>query len=134
MAAGRGDGTERLIQACKDVEVSKTDARTDVKLAINDKMASKVSGAVESEIDNDVLQSNGSVHPNFGFNVARNVTTAVGHTAFLHCRVEQLGDKAKLSDHQNINYISRAIHENKAEENSITIQNFKDWKSIKEIQ
>jgi len=31
--------------------------------------------------------------PYFDFNVARNVTTAVGQTAFLHCRVEQLGDK-----------------------------------------
>ncbi|KAF3428279.1 hypothetical protein E2986_12304 [Frieseomelitta varia] len=26
-------------------------------------------------------------------NVPRNVTTAVGQTAFLHCRVHQLGDK-----------------------------------------
>jgi hypothetical protein len=31
--------------------------------------------------------------PYFDFNVALNVTTAVGQTAFLHCRVEQLGDK-----------------------------------------
>jgi len=36
---------------------------------------------------------NVSAMPYFDFNVARNVTTAVGQTAFLHCRVEQLGDK-----------------------------------------
>jgi hypothetical protein len=34
-----------------------------------------------------------SALPYFDFNVPRNVTTAVGQTAFLHCRVEQLGDK-----------------------------------------
>jgi hypothetical protein len=34
-----------------------------------------------------------SAMPYFDFNVPRNVTTAVGQTAFLHCRVEQLGDK-----------------------------------------
>ncbi|KAL0810871.1 hypothetical protein ABMA28_010175 [Loxostege sticticalis] len=32
--------------------------------------------------------------PYFEYNVPRNVTTVVGQTAFLHCRVEQLGDKA----------------------------------------
>jgi hypothetical protein len=31
--------------------------------------------------------------PQFEANVARNVTIAVGQTAFLHCRVYQLGDK-----------------------------------------
>ncbi|XP_025163184.1 protein turtle homolog B [Harpegnathos saltator] len=31
--------------------------------------------------------------PTFETNVPRNVTTAVGQTAFLHCRVHQLGDK-----------------------------------------
>ncbi|KOX71692.1 hypothetical protein WN51_03403 [Melipona quadrifasciata] len=31
--------------------------------------------------------------PTFEMNVPRNVTTAVGQTAFLHCRVHQLGDK-----------------------------------------
>ncbi|XP_018406786.1 PREDICTED: uncharacterized protein LOC108782891 [Cyphomyrmex costatus] len=31
--------------------------------------------------------------PAFETNVPRNVTTAVGQTAFLHCRVYQLGDK-----------------------------------------
>ncbi|KYN34958.1 hypothetical protein ALC56_10685 [Trachymyrmex septentrionalis] len=31
--------------------------------------------------------------PAFETNVPRNVTTAVGQTAFLHCRVDQLGDK-----------------------------------------
>jgi len=36
---------------------------------------------------------NVSAMPYFDFNVARNVTAAVGQTAFLHCRVEQLGDK-----------------------------------------
>jgi hypothetical protein len=37
---------------------------------------------------------NSSSFPYFDFNVPRNVTTAVSQTAFLHCRVEQLGDKA----------------------------------------
>jgi hypothetical protein len=36
---------------------------------------------------------NVSALPYFDFSVPRNVTTAVGQTAFLHCRVEQLGDK-----------------------------------------
>jgi hypothetical protein len=36
---------------------------------------------------------NVSALPYFDFGVPRNVTTAVGQTAFLHCRVEQLGDK-----------------------------------------
>lgn len=40
------------------------------------------------------LGSNVSSYPYFEFNVPRNVTTAVGQTAFLHCRVQQLGDKA----------------------------------------
>ncbi|KAG5684224.1 hypothetical protein PVAND_013462 [Polypedilum vanderplanki] len=31
--------------------------------------------------------------PYFDFSVTRNVTTRVGQTAFLHCRVEDLGDK-----------------------------------------
>ncbi|XP_069673548.1 zwei Ig domain protein zig-8-like [Periplaneta americana] len=40
-----------------------------------------------------VAGGNVSALPYFDFNVPRNVTTAVGQTAFLHCRVEQLGDK-----------------------------------------
>lgn len=35
-----------------------------------------------------------SLHPYFDFDVLRNVTARVGQTAFLHCRVEQLGDKS----------------------------------------
>ncbi|KAI4497879.1 hypothetical protein M0802_006995 [Mischocyttarus mexicanus] len=31
--------------------------------------------------------------PSFDLNVPRNVTTAVGQTAFLHCRVHHMGDK-----------------------------------------
>ena len=31
--------------------------------------------------------------PYFDFSVTRNITTRVGQTAFLHCRVEDLGDK-----------------------------------------
>ncbi|KAG8320402.1 hypothetical protein J6590_069710 [Homalodisca vitripennis] len=38
--------------------------------------------------------TNSSIFPYFDYNVQRNVTTAVGQSAFLHCRVEQLGDKA----------------------------------------
>ncbi|XP_055299069.1 zwei Ig domain protein zig-8-like [Sitodiplosis mosellana] len=35
-----------------------------------------------------------SLHPYFGFDVQRNVTARVGSTAFLQCKVEQLGDKS----------------------------------------
>ncbi|XP_072388686.1 zwei Ig domain protein zig-8-like [Diabrotica undecimpunctata] len=45
-------------------------------------------------MDEDLLNNNISIYPYFEFNVPRNVTTTVGQTAFLHCRVEQLGDKA----------------------------------------
>lgn len=31
--------------------------------------------------------------PYFNFDVQRNVTVTVGQTAFIHCRVERLGDK-----------------------------------------
>ncbi|XP_066156029.1 limbic system-associated membrane protein-like isoform X1 [Euwallacea fornicatus] len=33
-------------------------------------------------------------HPYFGSNEIRNVTTTVGNAAYLHCQVQQLGDKA----------------------------------------
>lgn len=36
---------------------------------------------------------NTSGAPSFDLNVQRNVTTAVGQTAFLHCRVHHMGDK-----------------------------------------
>ncbi|XP_044264903.1 zwei Ig domain protein zig-8-like [Tribolium madens] len=51
-------------------------------------------GAVETYSNEGFLNGNVSTYPYFEFNVPRNVTTAVGQTAFLHCRVEQLGDKA----------------------------------------
>ncbi|XP_055704493.1 zwei Ig domain protein zig-8-like [Phlebotomus papatasi] len=35
-----------------------------------------------------------NLQPYFDFNVQRNVTVSVGQTAFLHCHVERLGDKA----------------------------------------
>lgn len=35
-----------------------------------------------------------SLHPYFNFDVQRNVTARVGQTAFLQCKVEQLGDKS----------------------------------------
>lgn len=38
--------------------------------------------------------SNSSISPYFDLNVVRNVTTTVGQSAFLHCRVYQLGDKS----------------------------------------
>lgn len=41
---------------------------------------------------------NMSLHPYFDFDVPRNVTARVGQTAFLHCRVEQLGDKSVRLD------------------------------------
>lgn len=37
-----------------------------------------------------------SLHPYFDFDVPRNITARVGQTAFLHCRVEQLGDKSVI--------------------------------------
>ncbi|ETN57867.1 hypothetical protein AND_010559 [Anopheles darlingi] len=33
-------------------------------------------------------------HPYFDFDVPRNITTRVGQTAFINCRVEQMGDKS----------------------------------------
>lgn len=35
-----------------------------------------------------------ALHPYFDFDVPRNVTARVGQTAFIRCRVEQLGDKS----------------------------------------
>uniref|UniRef100_A0A182X1E9 Ig-like domain-containing protein n=1 Tax=Anopheles quadriannulatus TaxID=34691 RepID=A0A182X1E9_ANOQN len=35
-----------------------------------------------------------SPHPYFDFDVPRNITTRVGQTAFINCRVEQMGDKS----------------------------------------
>lgn len=43
--------------------------------------------------DSNNINQNFSSQPYFDFAVARNVTTRVGQTAFLNCRVEQLGDK-----------------------------------------
>lgn len=45
--------------------------------------------AEESRFDQSM-----SLHPYFDFDVVRNVTARVGQTAFLNCRVEQLGDKS----------------------------------------
>ncbi|KAJ8925906.1 hypothetical protein NQ315_009758 [Exocentrus adspersus] len=53
-------------------------------------------GVGEAYMDEDMMNGNMSSYPYFALNVDRNVTTAVGQTAFLHCRVEQLGDKAKF--------------------------------------
>lgn len=44
--------------------------------------------------NNNRVESNMSLHPYFDFDVPRNVTARVGQTAFLRCRVEQLGDKS----------------------------------------
>lgn len=43
--------------------------------------------------DSNNINQNFSTQPYFDFAVTRNVTTRVGQTAFLNCRVEQLGDK-----------------------------------------
>ncbi|XP_031623671.1 uncharacterized protein LOC116340999 [Contarinia nasturtii] len=45
-------------------------------------------------VENNHIESNMSLHPYFDFDVPRNVTARVGQTAFLRCRVEQLGDKS----------------------------------------
>lgn len=50
---------------------------------------SQVEAAEESRFDQNM-----SLHPYFDFDVMLNVTARVGQTAFLHCRVEQLGDKS----------------------------------------
>lgn len=47
--------------------------------------------AEESRFDQNM-----SLHPYFDFDVVRNVTARVGQTAFLNCRVEQLGDKSVI--------------------------------------
>lgn len=44
--------------------------------------------------DNNHVESNMSFHPYFDFDMPRNITARVGQTAFLRCRVEQLGDKS----------------------------------------
>lgn len=41
-----------------------------------------------------IPEHNMSLHPYFNFDVQRNVTARVGQTAFLQCKVEQLGDKS----------------------------------------
>ncbi|XP_018321037.1 zwei Ig domain protein zig-8 isoform X2 [Agrilus planipennis] len=51
-------------------------------------------GAVKAYTEESEIDSSISGLPYFEFNVPRNVTTTVGQTAFLHCRVQQLGDKA----------------------------------------
>ncbi|XP_015598177.1 zwei Ig domain protein zig-8 [Cephus cinctus] len=60
--------------------------------------ACSVQGYTFRELDitgNAIVNShNVSDSPYFEFHVPRNVTAAVGQTAFLHCRVNQLGDKA----------------------------------------
>lgn len=43
------------------------------------------------------IDTESKTHPYFGSNEVRNVTTTVGHTAYLHCQVQQLGDKAVSS-------------------------------------
>lgn len=45
---------------------------------------------------NSYNTSNSSISPYFDLNVVRNVTTTVGQSAFLHCRVYQLGDKSVM--------------------------------------
>lgn len=47
-----------------------------------------------TQFHDEASSGNVSIFPYFDYNVPRNVTTATGQTAFLHCRVEQLGDKA----------------------------------------
>lgn len=49
----------------------------------------KADATEESRFDQNM-----SLHPYFNFDVLLNVTARVGQTAFLHCRVEQLGDKS----------------------------------------
>lgn len=44
--------------------------------------------------DSNNINQNFSIQPYFDFTVPRNITTRVGQTAFLNCRVEQLGDKS----------------------------------------
>lgn len=51
-------------------------------------------GKKSPHTDSNNINQNFSVNPYFDFTVARNLTTRVGQTAFLHCRVEQLGDKS----------------------------------------
>lgn len=45
-------------------------------------------------IEDNRIDQNMSLHPYFDFDVPRNITARLGQTAFLHCRVEQLGDKS----------------------------------------
>jgi hypothetical protein len=46
--------------------------------------------------------------PYFDFDVQRNVTVTIGQTAFLHCRVERLGDKdVSKSNKQSFRLVSK---------------------------
>lgn len=47
-----------------------------------------------SAYEDNRLDQNMSFHPYFDFNVPKNITARVGQSAFLNCRVEQLGDKS----------------------------------------
>lgn len=56
-----------------------------------------ISDITQTTADNNRVDSNMSLHPYFDFDVPRNVTARVGQTAFVRCRVEQLGDKSVSS-------------------------------------
>lgn len=60
-----------------------------------------------------IPEHNMSLHPYFNFDVQRNVTARVGQTAFLQCKVEQLGDKSVSFQfffcHFNIHIFPREI-------------------------
>lgn len=55
---------------------------------------SSFSDIAQAAADNKRIEQNMSLHPYFDFDVPRNVTARMGQTAFLRCRVEQLGDKS----------------------------------------
>jgi hypothetical protein len=60
--------------------------------------------SVAESFDSNNINQNFSSEPSqpyFDFAVIRNVTTRVGQTAFLHCRVEDLGDKLVSENYEH---------------------------------
>ncbi|XP_052864414.1 zwei Ig domain protein zig-8-like [Anopheles cruzii] len=59
----------------------------------NERTAMAVNQHMATAQENRVVKKF-SPHPYFDFDVPRNITTRVGQTAFINCRVEQMGDKS----------------------------------------
>ena len=82
------------------------------KTSANDEQENRVDGSM-------------SLHPYFDFDVPRNITARVGQTAFLHCRVEQLGDKSVrnfIFQHQCFHLNTLTIAQNSTHHGWLTME------------